>query len=223
MPEWLHESLDVGSQLSWRLLTTRLIVACLMGGAVAGIYAVTQRRSRLALVPFATTLVLLSTLIAMVTLVIGNNVARAFSLAGALAIIRFRTVVDDTRDTAFVIFSVVVGMAVGAGLAVVPAVGIPIVGTAALVMSRCGNEISPGELYRLDLRVAIDRDPAGLVRELFDRHLSFVRMRGTATTEQGDAMDLSYAVALRNEADALAFVSELTRLGGILGVKLRHG
>ena len=58
---------------------------------------------------------LLSILIAMVTQVIGDNVARAFSLVGALSIVRFRTVVRDTVDTAFVIFAVAVGMAVGAG------------------------------------------------------------------------------------------------------------
>ena len=50
----------------------------------------------------------------MVSMVIGNEIARAFSLVGALSIVRFRTVVEDTRDTAFVIFAVVVGMALGA-------------------------------------------------------------------------------------------------------------
>ena len=50
---------------------------------------------------------LLTILIAMVTMVIGNNMARAFGLVGALSIVRFRTVVEDTRDTAFVIFAVV--------------------------------------------------------------------------------------------------------------------
>ena len=51
---------------------------------------------------FTVTLVLLTILIAMVTQVIGDNVARAFSLVGALSIVRFRTVVRDTQDTAYV-------------------------------------------------------------------------------------------------------------------------
>ena len=63
---------------------------------------------------FVATLVLLTILIAMVTQVIGDNIARAFSLVGALSIVRFRTVVRDTQDTAYVIFAVAVGMAVGA-------------------------------------------------------------------------------------------------------------
>ena len=49
--------------------------------------------------------------IAMVTQVTGQNVALAFSLVGALSIVRFRTVVQDTNDTAFVIFAVAGGTA----------------------------------------------------------------------------------------------------------------
>ena len=120
MLEWLEESMYHGASFSLGLLATRLLLALAFGAVVAAIYLVTQRRPQSELIPFATTAVLLTVLIAMVTLVIGNNVARAFSLAGALAIIRFRTIVEDTRDTAFVIFAVVVGMAVGAGLVIVP-------------------------------------------------------------------------------------------------------
>ena len=68
----------------------------------------------------------------MVTQVIGDNVARAFSLVGALSIVRFRTVVRDTQDTAYVIFAVVVGMAVGAKNPWVAFIGLGLVGAAAL-------------------------------------------------------------------------------------------
>src|SRR5262245_52358901 len=100
MFDWLESPLAGGFHFTPRELAVRLGLALICGGIVAGIYALTQRRLRAELVPMATTLVLLTVLIAMVTLIIGNNVARAFSLAGALAIIRFRTVVEDTRDTA---------------------------------------------------------------------------------------------------------------------------
>jgi len=80
---------------------------------------------------FPPTLVLLCVLIAMVTQVVGDNVARAFSLVGALSIVRFRTVVRDTEDTAYVIFAVVVGMAVGAGAPWVAVIGLAVVAVAA--------------------------------------------------------------------------------------------
>ena len=59
--------------------------------------------------------VLKNPLVAVVMVVIGDSVARAFSLVGALSIIRFRTVVQDARDIAFVFFALAVGMAIGAG------------------------------------------------------------------------------------------------------------
>src|SRR6185295_13041366 len=80
------------------------------------------------------TLVLLSILIATVTQVVGESPARAFSLVGALSIIRFRTVVQDTQDTAFVIFAVVMGMAAGASAPWVAMIGLGIVSLAAVIM-----------------------------------------------------------------------------------------
>src|SRR6185503_4501947 len=73
-------------------LFARLLLAALLGFAVAWIYR-RNRKTTDIIASFPTTLILLSILIAMVTQVIGNNVARAFSLVGALSIVRFRTVV----------------------------------------------------------------------------------------------------------------------------------
>lgn len=64
---------------------------------------------------FMLTLVFVTVIVAMVMMVIGNNLARAFALAGALSIIRFRTVVKDTKDTAYVFLCLAGGMAAGTG------------------------------------------------------------------------------------------------------------
>ena len=123
---------DPGALLA---IVTRLAIALVLGRIVAAVY----RRSR----PmgdeaesFVVTLVLLTVLIAMVTQVIGDNVARAFSLVGALSIVRFRTVVRDTQDTAYVIFAVAIGMAVGANHPAVAICGLAVIAFAALVVMR---------------------------------------------------------------------------------------
>src|SRR6187399_2954985 len=108
LPTWLQQSFSLGGttgtigHLSWRL-----VLAFLLGCVVAGIYRSTHRDEPIT-PSFPRTLVLLSILIAMVTQVIGDSIARAFSLAGALSVVRFRTVVRDTKDTAFVIAAVAV-------------------------------------------------------------------------------------------------------------------
>jgi hypothetical protein len=136
MPDWLSALPTDPEQVALPLLLSRLGAAVLLGLGVASVYKGSHGRDRGATAGLATTLVLMSVLIALVSIVIGSSVARAFSLVGALSIVRFRTVVDDTRDTAFVIFAVVEGMAAGAGLFVVGALGLPIVGLLALGMDR---------------------------------------------------------------------------------------
>ena len=129
------------------------------GFIVAGVYVVGMGRKRGDAATLPTTLVLLTVVIAIVTMVIGSNLARAFGVVGALSIVRFRTIVEDTRDTAFVIFAVVIGMAIGAGYALLAALGMPAVLLAALLMRYVGPK--PPEdagLTALSVRIGLGLD-----------------------------------------------------------------
>ena len=64
---------------------------------------------------FMITNIFVAVIVCMVIMIIGNSLARAFALVGALSIIRFRTVVKDTKDTAYIFWSLAVGMASGTG------------------------------------------------------------------------------------------------------------
>lgn len=216
MPDWLADSLTDGVDVGFAVVIGRLTLSLVLGMVVAGIYRLSQRRPKSDLVPFMTTMLLLTVLIAMVTLVIGNSVARAFSLVGALSIVRFRTVVEDTRDTAFVIFSVVVGMAVGAGIPIVSLVGIPVVAAGAFV----ANRWRPADalLQRdgsLSIRLGIGGDAEHLFDEVFARHLDVYRLVSVSTARQGSALDLIYDVRLRDANGTLPLVRELNSLEGV--------
>src|SRR5688572_12803141 len=153
MADFLRESFLEFQTPPPLVVIVRLFVALALGGVVALVYRKT--RPAYDVVPsFSATLVLLSILIAMVTQVIGDNVARAFSLVGALSIVRFRTVVRDTQDTAYVIFAVGVGMAVGAGTPWLALGGIVVVGIASFLMNRADpalpqEPVAAGELFEL--------------------------------------------------------------------------
>jgi uncharacterized membrane protein YhiD involved in acid resistance len=225
MPEWLRGSLDGGEVLPPTLVIAgRAALAVLLGFVVAGVYRVSLGRRNGDSRTLPTTLVLLTVLIALVTVVIGNSVARAFGLVGALSIVRFRTVVEDTRDTAFVIFAVVVGMAVGAGYATLAAVGIPAVALAALAMSWFdARPEARGTAITLTVRVGLGNDPEELLASVFRKHLSDVSLVATATARQGAALELTYTARLRQPNSTFALVAELNRIEGVQGVELRQG
>src|SRR5262245_21905121 len=222
MPEWLHDSFTKDVDIPVSLLATRLAVAYVLGCVVAGVYRLTHGKPGSQSVALMATLVLLTVLIAMVTLVIGDNVARAFSLVGALAIVRFRTVVEDTRDTAFVIFAVAVGMAAGAGTLTVPLVGLPLAALAAYLFRPRAAAADSSPDYTLNVRVGVGHDPEALLREPFGKHLARSRLVATATARAGAAIELTYAVRVRREDGALALVTELNGVEGVQGVELRR-
>jgi uncharacterized membrane protein YhiD involved in acid resistance len=226
MPEWLQNSFTGDADTSLSVLGLRLTAAFVLGCVVAGVYRLTHGKPNGQSLGLMATLVLLTVLIAMVTLVIGNranSIALAFSLVGALAIVRFRTIVEDTRDTAFVIFAVAVGMAIGAGFLTIPLVGIPFVAVAAFLFRPRAVAAQPAPLdFTLKVRIGTGRSPETLLEESFAKHLEQSRLTATATVRQGAALDLTYAVRLRREDTALALVTELNSLEGIQEVELRR-
>lgn len=59
------------------------------------------------------TMVFMCVAIALIMIIIGSNIARAFALVGAMSIVRFRNPVKDSRDIAFLFICMAIGMAVG--------------------------------------------------------------------------------------------------------------
>jgi hypothetical protein len=222
MPEFLKTAFQSSTPISPVDVALRLLVALILGGAVAWVY----RRARgpaAASGSFPGTLVLLAVLIAMVTQVIGDNVARAFSLVGALSIVRFRTVVRDTQDTAYVIFAVVVGMAVGANALWVAAIGLVVVGLAAWFLCRpTGGGTDLPDAWQLTLRVALGTDHETLVGPTLDAHLGKRELLSVETARQGIALDLVYDAELRPEARADVLVKDLNRIEGVQGAALKR-
>lgn len=220
MPEALRGAFLESPTTAVQVLA-RLVAAMLLGGVVAFVYRRTRDASDVSH-SFAVTLVLLSILIAMVTQVIGDNVARAFSLVGALSIVRFRTVVRDTQDTAYVIFAVAVGMAVGASHPSVALSGIAIVALAAWFMSRGAPAREPEDPYVLEVRVGVGHDAETLVKSALETHTRRRRLMSIATAKQGMAIEIAYRIDLLTEQSAGELVKALNRTDGVQGVSLQR-
>jgi hypothetical protein len=202
----------------------RLIAAIVFGGGVAAIYRWSHGREEGSSKTLVTTLVLLSALIATVSIVIADSVARAFSLVGALSIVRFRTVVDDTRDTAFVIFAVIVGMAAGAGLVLVPVVALPLIGGVAIWLSRSASPgpSAEGAACKLVVRLGLGRDPDEFLGTALSKFAETIALTGTSTARQGSAIEVTYQIRLRPECSMIALLNELNRVDGVMNVELNR-
>jgi hypothetical protein len=221
MPDWLTHAVHQEVTTPWNELAVRLFAATILGFIAALLYHVStytpQRGINRA---FLATIVLLSILIALVTVVIGNSVARAFSLVGTLSLVRFRTVVEDTRESAFVILAVGFGMAAGVGYLLAPLLAVPLVLFVGLVFR--SPPVERRRPVTLQIRVGSVAFNEENLREIVRQHTRGHRLVGITTARGGAALDVAYEVQLASPTDVLALVDEVSRADGVQSVEIKE-
>ncbi len=215
MPDWLNGvTAEVDESLA--TLATRLALSWLCGWIVS----LLARSKRPAETPdtLTLTLVLMSILIAMATQIIGDNIARAFSLVGALSIVRFRTAVPAPRDVAFVLAAVVVGMAVGAGQYWVALLGLVVVALAIQFNTPSEHDSDSGQdpeslaakRWRLTLKVGLNL--GGEWEAVLDRLTESHELVSAETARRGGALELVYRYRPRGGTDAGMLIAALNAI-----------
>lgn len=168
---------------------------------------------------FTQTILLVSVIVAIVMMTIGNNLARAFALVGALSIIRFRTVVKDTRDTAFVFAALAVGMAAGTSNHQLAGIATAFLVVIALVLYATNF----GALYKSEfiLRFTFDqdKDSAGYLSRL-QEYAKRSNMLHIEPSGDGRSMRLTYDITLDKNATAEKLTSALSQVAGVSDVVL---
>jgi hypothetical protein len=145
-------------------------------------------------------------------------------LVGALSIVRFRTVVRDTRDTAFVMFAVITGMAIGSANLSVALVGVLITGAAALLLARGAAQapVDSASPLLVVLRVALGVDLEQTLGGSLNAYLGARRLMSVATAKQGVSLQVVYEADLRPDASAVELVSALNQIEGVQDVRIQR-
>ena len=196
-----------------------LTIAFILGVLIAAAYRITNRHKS-TLPSFLITLVLLSTVVALVMMVIGNSIARAFGLVGTLSIIRFRTAIKDNRDIVFVFFALAAGMSAGIGNYQIALYGVGLILFFILILDFVQFGVSPKNSYLLRFQINTANAPEQRYLEVFRRLLSSFTQLSVKTIRMGDFTEQSYLVKLRKTSDEQRFISELSALEGIEGIVL---
>ncbi|MFC1641622.1 DUF4956 domain-containing protein [Myxococcota bacterium] len=169
------------------------------------------------------TLVIFGTVVAFIMLIIGSNIARAFTLVGALSIIRFRHAVKDPRDIGFVFMTMAVGMACGTRFYAFAVF-------ATLCLS--GTVIL---MYKLNLfakiireRILIVRIPSGVdyeatFAEVFRKYLDEFSLISMETVGESEFQEAVYSVVLRTSAEPTRFLEAVREVNGNNKVSLVLG
>ncbi len=199
-------------------------VAFVLGVLISWVYRSTHRQLAVSF-SLMNTLVLLAMIMSMVMMVIGNDIARAFGLAGAMSIIRFRTVVKDTRDTAFVFFAIGAGMAAGTGNLKIAVAGTLLISIGAEILHWTRHGAAARRSYLLTFDVAPEQAESGaeVFRGVFDAQLARQSLVSVKSVRMGQFLSLTYQVELQPRATSERLVAELSALEGVHRVTLSFG
>jgi hypothetical protein len=190
--------------------------------AVAYFYRETHRGLSYS-VSFVHTMVLMGVTVAVIMLIIGSNIARAFALVGALSIIRFRNAVKESRDVAFIFITMAVGMAAGTGFYMAAVVFTIFVSAAILFLHRFDVGASSGSEVLLKLHAPEGLDYHTAFNEVFLEHLQDHSLISVETIRGGALLELVYSIRFKPDADEVAFLEALRRVNGNAKVALLKG
>jgi len=200
-------------------IALNIALAIALGFVVSVVYRYTHKGLSYSQ-SFVLTLIFVSVIVSTVMMIIGNSLARAFALVGALSIIRFRTVVKDTKDTAFVFFALAAGMAAGTGNYFIAVFSTVVISVLAVVL----HKVNFGALYKSEfiLRFQFDRD-SGTENGYADVLRKHAKRHSLLTVEpSGDRrfLTITYDIVLKEDVASEAFASEVAKAPGVSEIAL---
>ena len=213
----LFDFLTIPSLVTLGTDALRLLLSFALGIFIVNIYQWTHTK-----VPqksFTDTLIILCMLISVVMVIIGDSIARAFSLVGALSIIRFRTAIQDPRDIGFVFYALAVGMAVGAGNPSVAILATFLIGIIILCMYYWHQRFGNDNEFSVEFCLPPDQNFETVYRAVFDKYLIYERLL-EKRIKKSQMVELTFRVKLANPQEWLTFFNELSGVESVTEVKM---
>ena len=216
----LEETPLTGGAFSPESILLSLLLAFILGQVIAWVYYATHSGLSYSK-NFVQALIIIPVVVAMVMSVIGNNIITAVGLMGALALIRFRNIIKDTRDIAFIFCTLVVGMAAGSQRYATAILGTAVLSLIAIYLY--ATSFNPHEPHngflRFTLRGHIDlKHPIPGILKRFCGKFSLI-----SSQESGfgsPVVEYAYQLMIRNSEKNETMLSELKKVEGIENISL---
>jgi uncharacterized membrane protein YhiD involved in acid resistance len=213
---------DLTGEFSFMDVALALLLSFALSVFIGWIYKITHRGTSYTQ-NFVFTLVINGMVVALVMMIVGSNIARAFSLVGALSIIRFRNALKETRDVGFIFLTMAVGMAVGTKFYLLAVVAAVVIGLVIVLMMRLNwfaREMT-NQILRVQLPNNFPFDT--LFDSAFLKYTSASELISVESAHSGLLTELTYSVGMKNPNQVQPFLAEIRNLNGNNKVSLIAG
>ena len=194
-----------------------LLLAYMSGQLIAWVYMYTHSGLSYSR-NFVSSLIIIPITVALVMMVLDNNLVTAFSLLAVFAIVRFRNILRDTLDTVYILTLIVVGMAAGTQKFTTAVLGTLF---AALVLVFIWfTNFGARQRYDLilNLRWALPLSRLSDLQDFLKRHSLKTVLASQRSGGELNATHLSYRLRLRDPDRVDLLLDEITQVDGVSDV-----
>lgn len=196
-----------------------IVLALLLGLVMSLTYLVsTPRHQRSS--SFVLSLIVLPSLVAVVIILIGGSIARAFTTAGIFTLIKFRSVPGDSRDLSYIFLSMAVGLSLGLGYLTLAAVITVVICAVMLIINKFFINKSRQRGKKLRITIPEDLNYDGVFDEVFSKYTAHHELIRVKTTNMGTMLELHYDIVLKSGISEKEFIDELRLRNGNLTIQL---
>lgn len=198
-----------------------MLVAIVFGAVIGLTYYKTQEENYQR--SMAVTLLMLPIILSVIIMFVGSNIARAFSLAGTLSIIRFRSAPGDPKDIGFIFFDIAAGLACGVGLYGYGAIFVVLLCVVMILTEKFGLFEKKSVEKTLRITIPESLNYQGAFDEILKKYTKKYTLTRIKTTDLGSLFELNYNVIMLHDEDEQEFINELRCRNGNLNIILAVG
>lgn len=206
-------------ELSLIRTVIRMFAAIIAGGFISLSYIHSDKRQKYSS-NFAMTVVILPAIVSVVITLIGSDLAKAISLGGVFALVRFRSVPGDSRDIAYVFFAMVVGLAIGMDCYAIAFALTAVVALSFTLLQKLNYAKNKNASEILKITVPEDLNFKDAFTDLFNEYLDKYTISSIRTTNMGTLYQITYDVIPKEGIDEKAFIDALRVKNGNLNIIL---
>ena len=201
-------------------IIVNLVISFILGIIISLVYKKTHKGLSYSQ-SFLVTNIFVCVIVCMVIMIIGNSLARAFALVGALSIIRFRTVVKDTKDTAYIFWSLAAGMACGTGSYFLALAGTIIIsGIAFILFFTNFGSIIKSEFILQFRTVAGDNKVTSEYNKIISNYAKSSTLLHSEASGDGKTIKISFDIVMKEDMQQDELISKIANISGLSEVVL---
>lgn len=197
-----------------------IIISAIILGLIISVAYIQTNKKRGYSSNFPITLIMLPVIIAIIILLVGNNIATAFSLAGAFSIIRFRSAPGDPKDIAYVFFTLAVGLTCGMGYIGYAIIFTIILCSLMIILDITKFGMSKSKTMQLKITVPEDLNYEDAFHEILTNYTNSYHIENIRTRDFGALFELTYKINLKEDGNQKKFIDDLRCRNGNLNINL---